>query len=69
MIKKSPICADASDDVFTVAGVEDRKKIPPDERFSAPEIHLKDMMARNLINDLKALIEGQFILFIPARFG
>jgi len=68
MIKKSSICTYAGDKIFTVAGIQDRKKILPGERFPTSKIHLKDLMTRKLINDVEALIEGKFFLFILARF-
>jgi hypothetical protein len=68
MIKKSPIGADAGDEIFMVACIQDRKKVLPQERFTTTKIYLENPIRGELIDHVKALVEGKFILFVLARF-
>jgi hypothetical protein len=58
IVEKSPICADAGDEIFMVTGLQDRKKVLPHKRFSTPKIYLKDLMGGKLVDHVEALIVG-----------
>jgi hypothetical protein len=50
IIKRNPVGADAGDEVFTVTGLQDLKKILFDKGLSTAKIYLKDSMGRKLVD-------------------
>jgi hypothetical protein len=66
VIQKSPVGADASDEILAVTCLEDRNKISSDKGLSASKIDLKDVIFAQLIDQSEALIEGELLLFSPS---